>query len=106
MSPAILARHAATTIAVRQLSEVHMSEKFQIHRQLDARGLRCPLPLLRAKQALAGLAVGEVLEVLATDAGAARDIPAWCQLADQQLLQHSATPDAHGVLHFVIRRLH
>jgi len=41
-----------------------MNEKFQIHRQLDARGLRCPLPLLRAKQALAALAIGEVLEGL------------------------------------------
>ncbi|MFN4290232.1 MAG: sulfurtransferase TusA family protein [Permianibacter sp.] len=81
-----------------------MNEKFQIHRQLDARGLRCPLPLLRAKQALAALAIGEVLEVLATDAGAARDIPAWCQLAGQQLVEQSTAVDGHAELRFVIRR--
>ena len=87
-----------------QPSEVHMNEKFQIQRQLDARGLRCPLPLLRAKQALAALAVGEVLEVLATDAGAGRDIPAWCQLAGHELLAQTAAPDSRGELRFVIRR--
>ena len=41
---------------------------------LDARGLPCPLPLLKAKQALAGLAAGQLLEVRATDAGSWRDM--------------------------------
>lgn len=81
-----------------------MSEKFLINGQLDARQLRCPLPLLRAKQALAALAVGEVLEVLATDAGALRDIPAWCRLSGQTLLQQSEQFDDHGELRFLIRR--
>lgn len=83
------------------MSEAPMTEKFPITRQLDARMLRCPLPLLRAKQALVALAVGEVLEVLATDPGARRDIPAWCQLSGQQLLAQS---EDDGVLRFLIRR--
>jgi tRNA 2-thiouridine synthesizing protein A len=81
-----------------------MSEKFQIARTLDARQLRCPLPLLRAKQALVALAIGDVLEVLATDPGALRDIPAWCRLSGQELLQHTAELDTQGELRFLIRR--
>jgi len=42
-------------------------------RELDARGLNCPLPILRAKKALAELQSGQVLKVLATDPGALRD---------------------------------
>lgn len=78
-----------------------MTEKFPIARQLDARQLRCPLPLLRAKQALNGLAVGEVLEVIATDAGAWRDIPAWCQLSGQRLLAQS---EENQEFRFLIRK--
>ncbi len=83
-----------------------MPEKFPVAsvpvaKTVDARGLRCPLPLLRAKQALVALAVTEVLEVLATDLGAARDIPAWCRLAGHELL---AQEQHDEVLHFWIRR--
>jgi tRNA 2-thiouridine synthesizing protein A len=46
---------------------------------LDTRGLRCPLPVLRARKAMQGVAVGEVLRVLATDPGTVRDFQAFCQ---------------------------
>lgn len=49
-------------------------------RELDARGLLCPLPVIRAQDAVRTLAVGERLDVLATDPGALHDIPAWCQV--------------------------
>ncbi len=83
-----------------------MPEKFPVSalpvaRTVDASGVRCPLPLLRAKQALQAIAVTEVLEVLATDQGAARDIPAWCRLAGHELL---AQEQHDEVLHFWIRR--
>ncbi|PRY66816.1 TusA-related sulfurtransferase [Vreelandella songnenensis] len=46
---------------------------------LDASGLHCPLPLLKAKQALAGLAAGQLLEVRASDAGSWRDMASFTQ---------------------------
>lgn len=54
--------------------------------ELDARGLRCPMPLLKAKQALRDLAAGQLLRVLATDAGSVRDFQAYAQLSGQELL--------------------
>lgn len=62
-----------------------MSCKTPPHQTLDSRGLRCPLPLLKLKQCLAKLGVGECIEVLATDAGAMRDIPAFIQLTAHTL---------------------
>ncbi|HSX50326.1 MAG TPA: sulfurtransferase TusA family protein [Cellvibrio sp.] len=55
-------------------------------RELDATGLRCPLPLLKAKQALRDMSVGQVLRVLATDAGSVRDFQAYAQLSGQELV--------------------
>lgn len=55
--------------------------------ELDASGLNCPLPLLKAKKALAGLASGQVLRVIATDPGAPRDIEAFCRRTGNGLLR-------------------
>lgn len=57
----------------------------EVTQELDARGLRCPLPLLKAKQALRDLASGDTLRVLATDAGSMRDFQAYAQLSGQLL---------------------
>lgn len=57
-----------------------------VARELDACGLRCPLPLLKAKQALRDMAAGEILRVLATDAGSVRDFQAYAQLSGQELV--------------------
>ena len=46
---------------------------------VDARGVSCPGPILAAKKQIAGVAVGNVMEVLATDSGTLKDIPAWCK---------------------------
>jgi tRNA 2-thiouridine synthesizing protein A len=54
--------------------------------ELDACGMACPLPLLKAKQALRGLAAGEILRVLATDAGSVRDFRTYAQLSGVELL--------------------
>jgi tRNA 2-thiouridine synthesizing protein A len=53
---------------------------------LDARGLACPLPVLRARKAMGKLAPGAVLEVLATDPGAVRDFDAFCEATGHELL--------------------
>ncbi len=49
------------------------------HKELDARGLNCPLPILKAKKALADMHSGELLKVIATDAGSVRDFQAFAK---------------------------
>ncbi|ASP18045.1 sulfurtransferase TusA family protein [Neisseria sp. 23W00296] len=68
---------------------------------LDVKGLKCPLPILRAKKALAALASGEVLTVEATDAGAPDDFAAFCRQTGHALL---ASDEADGVFRMVLRR--
>lgn len=53
---------------------------------LDARGLGCPLPILRTKKALSGMDSGEVLEVTSTDPGSRQDIASFCRETGHQLL--------------------
>ncbi len=57
--------------------------------ELDARGLNCPLPILRAKKALADLQSGQVLKVLATDPGAVRDFQAFSRQTGHELMSHA-----------------
>jgi len=59
-------------------------------KELDARGLNCPLPILRAKKALAELQPGQVLKVRATDPGAVKDFQAFSRQTGHQLLHHEA----------------
>ena len=61
----------------------------EFHKDLDARGLNCPLPILKAKKALAEMASGEVLRVVATDSGSVRDFQAFARQTGNQLLEHS-----------------
>ena len=51
-----------------------------IDKELDARRLLCPLPVIRAQDAIAGMQAGERLRVVATDPGVKNDIPAWCRI--------------------------
>ena len=60
----------------------------QFDSDLDVRGLNCPLPILRAKKALATLASGQVLRVVATDPGSVRDFQAFAKQTGNQLLSH------------------
>jgi len=71
-----------------------------VDRTLDASGLRCPMPLLKTKLELNSMAAGEELEVIATDAGSARDIPAFLELSDHKLMSSS---EAAGQYRFVIK---
>jgi len=56
-------------------------------RTLDARGLRCPMPLLKLKQSLHGMAGGEIIDVQTTDAGSVRDFQAFLRQAGHELLE-------------------
>ncbi len=60
--------------------------------EIDARGMSCPMPLLKAKQALRPLQVGEVLRVLATDAGSLKDFVSFAQITGQ-IIQGFYTQD-------------
>ncbi len=68
---------------------------------LDAKGLNCPLPILRARKALNGMASGATLQVLATDPGSVKDFEAFCRTTGNELLSSS---NENGVFSFVIRR--
>lgn len=59
------------------------------HKELDARGLNCPLPILKTKKALAEMISGQVLRVLATDPGAVRDFQAFAKQTGNELLSHA-----------------
>jgi tRNA 2-thiouridine synthesizing protein A len=58
-------------------------------KDLDVRGLNCPLPILRAKKALTELRSGQVLRVLATDPGAVKDFQAFAKQTGNELLSHA-----------------
>ena len=57
-----------------------------IDQEIDTRGLNCPLPILKAKKALAGMQSGQVLKVLATDPGAVRDFAAFAKQTGNELV--------------------
>lgn len=57
------------------------------HKELDARGLNCPLPILKAKKALAEMTTGELLKVIATDAGSVRDFQAFAKQTGNELVE-------------------
>jgi tRNA 2-thiouridine synthesizing protein A len=69
---------------------------------LDATGLLCPLPVLKARRALKPLGSGAILEVLATDPGATKDFEHFCQTTGCVMLEASEQPG--GVLRFVMRK--
>ena len=71
----------------------------QIDQELDTRGLHCPLPILRAKKALANLVSGQTLRVVSTDAGSVRDFQAYAkQTGNELVLQETADTDFIHVL--------
>jgi tRNA 2-thiouridine synthesizing protein A len=77
--------------------EPHSADK-----EIDTRGLNCPLPILRAKKALSDMTTGQVLKVVATDPGSMRDFQAFCKQTGNELLaQQSVNKE---FVHFLKRR--
>ncbi len=76
-----------------------MSDSIDV--ELDATGLQCPMPLLKAKRALNGMQAGQVLRVLATDAGSARDFRVFSQQSGHALL---ASSEQGGVFTHILRK--
>ncbi|MBU0602330.1 MAG: sulfurtransferase TusA family protein [Gammaproteobacteria bacterium] len=73
----------------------------EFDKELDARGLNCPLPILRTKKALAEMSSGQVLRVVATDPGAARDFEAFARQTGNTLLESA---DVDKEYTFLLRR--
>ena len=70
-------------------------------REIDARGLNCPLPILRTKKALNGMQSGQVVRVVATDPGSVRDFEAFARQTGNALLEHG---EADGAFWFLVKR--
>ena len=68
---------------------------------LDAKGLNCPLPILKARKALKDVGAGETLEILSTDPGSVADFQAFCRQTGNELLESS---NDDSVFRFVIKR--
>lgn len=66
---------------------------------VDARGLRCPLPVIRLAQQVRDLAPGTLVEVWATDPAAAADVPAWCRMRGQELVSTEEREVGDGGAH-------
>jgi len=71
-------------------------------KELDTRGLNCPLPILKAKKALADMRSGEVLKVVATDPGSMRDFQAFARQTGNELVEQESSNDEF--VHFLRRR--
>lgn len=74
----------------------------EFDKEVDARGLNCPLPILRAKKALAELQTGQTVRVLATDPGSVKDFQAFARQTGNELVSQNETPER--VFEFYLRR--
>ena len=73
----------------------------EFDKELDAKKLNCPLPILRCKKGLSEIEAGHTLKIMATDPGAVKDFQAFCKQTGHELLQ---LDDADGVLTFYIKK--
>jgi len=89
------------TQAISMTETIIDPDTIEYRKDLDARGLNCPLPILKAKKALAELASGEVLRIVATDTGSVRDFQAFAKQTGNALLAHTIL---NGEFTFWLRR--
>ncbi len=73
-----------------------------IQKEVDTRGLNCPLPILKAKKALADMASGDVLKVVSTDPGSIRDFQAFAKQTGNELIEQTVVADEF--IHLLRRR--
>ncbi|ART47667.1 sulfurtransferase TusA family protein [Acidovorax carolinensis] len=74
----------------------------ETHKEIDTRGLNCPLPILKAKKALADMASGQLLKVLATDSGSLRDFQAFAKQTGNELVEQQTVGSEY--IHVLRRR--
>lgn len=69
---------------------------------VDTTGMACPMPIVKAKKALDGLASGQVMEVLSTDKGSVNDFQAWVKQTKHELLEHK---EENGIFKFYVKKI-
>ncbi len=74
----------------------------EAQKELDTRGLNCPLPILKTKKALADMSTGDILKVVATDPGSVRDFQAFARQTGNELLEQTSANDEF--VHYLRRR--
>jgi tRNA 2-thiouridine synthesizing protein A len=102
----LLRRTNAIRFGVESLAPLALllfgNTNMEFDKELDARGLHCPLPILKAKKALAEMTSGQILRVVATDKGSVRDFQAFSKQTGNELLSHSA--DEREFIFFMKRK--
>ncbi len=73
----------------------------QVDKELDARGMNCPLPILKTKKSLAGMTSGQVLKVVSTDCGSVKDMQAFSNQTGNELL---SSTEASGEYIFLLKK--
>ncbi len=87
---------------MKPVAKTTAEEADLVEKSLNARGLQCPLPILKTKRALRSVSIGGLLEVMATDPGSPDDFVAFCESTGNELIESRAIGDG---FRFVIRRL-
>lgn len=72
-----------------------------VHTTVDAKGLSCPMPIVKTAQAAKTVPAGELIEVLATDPGSVKDFAAWTRSTGNAIVEQT---EADGIYRFVIKR--
>jgi tRNA 2-thiouridine synthesizing protein A len=68
---------------------------------LDARGLMCPMPIVKLAKKIKEMKVGDVLELIADDVGSKEDVPAWCKRTGNELIE---SKEENGMFHYLIKK--
>jgi tRNA 2-thiouridine synthesizing protein A len=84
------------------MSHAHEVKSMDANKEIDTRGLNCPLPILKAKKALSEMQAGEILKVVATDPSSTRDFQAFARQTGNELLEQSR--NGADYIHFMRRR--
>lgn len=78
-----------------------MSDTIKVDKQLDLKGLPCPMPVVKVSKAIKEVQVGQVIEALTTDPGALTDFPAWARTSGNEILK---TEQEGGVIKIYVKR--
>jgi tRNA 2-thiouridine synthesizing protein A len=78
-----------------------MARTAKVDQTLDCKGLLCPLPVIRTKQAIDKMSLGQVLEMVSTDPGSVADMQAWSKRTGHELIEHR---QEDGLFQFYIRK--
>lgn len=104
MVASIEAQRFSEAAKLPESDEAHRCEgkNMNFDQELDARGLNCPLPILKAKKSLTGLASGQVLKIVATDPGSVKDFEAFAKQTGNGLL--SSTTSGNEFIFFLRKK--